>query len=80
MPAIEHKEDEEIKRCLKICSSNEPDCDSCTYRSPEKGDRTCSDLLMSDALYLINKRERQIVETMEEGTDKLLKVLEKIKK
>lgn len=80
MSKIERKQDEEIKRCLKICNDKGRDCDSCTYRSPERGDRTCVDLLMDDALYLINKRERQIVETMEEGTNKLMKVLEKIQK
>lgn len=78
--AIEHKKDEEIKRCLKVCSNKNSDCDSCTYRSPEKGESTCTDLLMRDALYLINKRERQIIDTMEEGTEKLMKVLEKISK
>ncbi len=80
MPAIEHKDTEEVKRCLRICSGKDSDCDSCTYRTPEKGSSTCTELLMRDALHSINQYERKIVDMTNEHTDKLMKILSKVTK
>lgn len=75
---IEHKFDEEIKQALEICSRKDCDCKGCTYTTPEKGTATCTDLLMRDALYLVNKRERQIVELTDKHGKQLMQILEKV--
>lgn len=75
---IEQKSDEEIKKCLKACS--EDNCDNCIYTSPEKGNSTCTNLLLRDALKLINKREKQIVDMTTEYSEKLIRVVQRLSK
>lgn len=48
-----------ICKCLKICSQVTSDCDACTYRTPDRGNKTCQDLLMEDALKLIKKYQKE---------------------
>ncbi len=78
--AIEYKNTNEVKKCLKLCSSKDCDCDSCSYRSSEKGNSTCTELLMRDALHSLNQYERKIVDMTDEYTDKLMKVLQRVKR
>lgn len=75
----DQKTEQEIKRCLQLCSSCDVDaCTECSYTTPEKGMATCSDLLMRDALRLINKREQEIVDLMDKQAQQLLRIAEGI--
>lgn len=76
---MEHKSDEEIKRCIKICSAN-GECDGCSYTSPERSTRTCTDYLLMDALHLINKLERKIITLNDEHSEQLIKLYERLGK
>lgn len=78
MKLKEQKSDEEIKKCIKACSDD--DCENCSYTSPEKGNATCTNLLLKDALKLINKHERRIVDTTTEYSEKLIKLAGRLSK
>lgn len=76
---IDSQTEQKIKRCLKLCTSQDPEaCNQCSYTTPEKGVATCSDLLMADALKLINQREQEIVDLTNAHTEQLMKILSKV--
>lgn len=69
---------EEVKRCLRICIKACPDCDDCSYVSSEKGTKTCTDYLLEDALKLICKFERDIIELNDKQAEQMERILARL--
>lgn len=60
---MENLNAEQVKKALECChSSSEADCKDCGYRQKAEGVETCINVLIADALALINSQEQRIGE------------------
>lgn len=73
-----NKSTEEVKRCIRICTKLNPNCDECSYISSEKGSKTCTDYLLEDALKCICRLERDIIELNNKQAEQAERILAKL--
>ena len=69
---MENLNAEQVKKALECCHScNEADCKNCGYRQKAEGVEdlyiSCTNVLIADALALINSQEQRIKELAEEN-------------